>query len=226
MDCGDFVSGLALGQPVPASGYPGQLAGISFGNATMDAYLRRLFGLQHPVLGGAYPVQVLIHAALQQLSLRSRTDREHQAFLMLGGFSAEDLAAGLINSMPQTLVYWAPLPDGPQPGEVRQAVARQRAGLPADGMCERIVCLDDAAGLPGELGARRCGSVVIASPGPLPRIDPWMGYLDARCSVIRASGTAMPSPLGWTTRREATLSPPPGWGLPGTLFIALDERAP
>jgi len=107
---------------------------LSLGNAALDAYYSDLFRRYLPEEPGQALARVALNFMLQQLATRSRADREHERFLQIGSFDAADLAAGLLQAMPQTIVEWMPGFTAVTVAETSEVVDRIRPLLPEDGM--------------------------------------------------------------------------------------------
>lgn len=111
--------------------------------AALDAYYDDLFARFLPSRSGNKLVRISLNFGLQQLATRSRVARERERCLILGGFDPSDLASGLLNAMPQTMVQWARGFTRVMAAEVAEIVDEVRALLPQDGMPHDVVITND-----------------------------------------------------------------------------------
>lgn len=111
---------------------------VSLGNSALDAYYTDLFATMLPGQAGQKLIWASLNFILQQLATRSRADRERERYLQIGSFDAADLAAGLIQAMPQTLVQWVPGFTDITPDSCEAVVETIRARLPADGLAHEV----------------------------------------------------------------------------------------
>jgi hypothetical protein len=111
----------------------------SLGSPALARYYNGIFSryLPQPNDVGAFRVRAALHFGVQQLATRSRVSPDTERYLQVGGFSANDLPAALIEAMPHTIVACRDAPEG-----TAEAVTRLRRLLPEDAM-PRLIDLED-----------------------------------------------------------------------------------
>lgn len=111
---------------------------VSLGNTALDAYYDDLFERYLAGHAGQKLVRATLNFVLQQLATRSRADRTRERYLQIGSFNPADLAAGLLQAMPQTQVQWVPGFTDITAAETDEVVDAVRTELPPDGMPHEV----------------------------------------------------------------------------------------
>lgn len=151
MDLIDLLSGASVDTRRTASP-------VELGNPTLDRYYSTIFPQMLPKPSGEYLLQVALNFSVQQLATRSRVAPEREQFVQIGSLAPTDFAAGLINAMPHTKVFWAPGFTSVTAAETEATTRQLREALPRDALPAHVgvsdqpwqECLGSFA--PGALG--------------------------------------------------------------------------
>jgi hypothetical protein len=145
------------------------------GHPVLAGYYRSLFerALPAPDYAGAFRVRAALNFGVQQLATRSRVAPETERYLQIGGFSADDLPAALIEAMPHTIVACLQPVEG-----CERALASLRAKLPGDALPDSVMLTSFA--LPGV----SFGLIALFADGSAPDIGRWLGLLNPRGRLL------------------------------------------
>lgn len=157
------------------------------GHPVLTRYYRDLFErcLPAPDYVGAFRVWAALNFGVQQLATRSRVAPETERYLQIGGISANDLPAALIEAMPHTMVDCLAPPDG-----TAQSLFELRTQLPLDGLPDRVTLR------PAALPLACFGLIALFHDGPTPDIARWINHLNAGGRLLlvhRARAEAPPT---------------------------------
>jgi len=156
------------------------------GTASLDDYYDTVLQACLPGQDGQFIIRTTLNFAIQQLATRSRVDAAGEVYLQIGSLDASDLAAGLIQSMPHTIVQWVPGFTGITAGQTAESVDAVRARLPDDGMAHRCVITDESwSAVLGQARPGSLGLVCVFSDRITSELEPCVAQARAR---TRAAG--------------------------------------
>lgn len=153
------------------------------GHPVLAGYYRTLFEryLLAPDYAGAFRVRAALNFGVQQLATRSRVSPETERFLMVGGFSPDDLPAALIEAMPHTTVICLQPVEG-----CAQALIAMRERLPADAFPDSVILAPQT--LP------QAGFGLIALFASTPDLGRWQGLLNPHGRLLLITRTDAEAP--------------------------------
>ena len=114
------------------------------GTPALERYYVDLHARYMPEHTGERMVRVALHFAVQQLATRSYARPEQERALLIGGFSACDLAAALLDTVPHTRVQWVPGFSDVTAADASRVIEVVRTRLPADGLPRHLDISDQS----------------------------------------------------------------------------------